>query len=165
MSGPQVIRGQVSAAGRRVAVIASCFNDFVVSALVKGAVAAWVNHGGAEEDLLIARVPGAYELPVLARQLARSGQYEALVALGCVIRGETAHFDYVAGECARGLQTVSIETGVPIAFGVLTTETVEQALERAKPGSGNKGGEAMETALEMADLLARLATRSASHGR
>jgi len=164
MSGPQIMQGELPAAKRRVAVIASRFNEFVVSGLVKGAVAAWVKHGGAEEALLVARVPGAYELPVVARQLAKSGQYEAIVALGCVIRGETAHFDYVAGECARGLQDVSIETGVPVAFGVLTTETVEQALERAAPGGSNKGGEAMECALEMADLLAKLAARSGARG-
>jgi 6,7-dimethyl-8-ribityllumazine synthase len=160
MNGPQIFQGGLAAASRRVAVIASRFNEFVVSGLVKGAIAAWVKHGGAEEELLIARVPGAYELPVLARQLAESGRYEAIVALGCVIRGETAHFDYVAGECARGLQNVAVETGIPVAFGVLTTETVEQALERAAPGGSNKGGEAMETALEMADLLAQLAIRS-----
>jgi 6,7-dimethyl-8-ribityllumazine synthase len=164
MSGPQIVQGELPAARRRVAVIASRFNDFVVSGLVKGAVAAWVKHGGAEESLLVARVPGAYELPVLARRLASSGQYEAIVALGCVIRGETAHFDYVAGECARGLQDVSIDTGVPVAFGVLTTETVEQALERAAPGGSNKGGEAMECALEMADLFARLAAKGAPNG-
>jgi 6,7-dimethyl-8-ribityllumazine synthase len=165
MSEPQILQGQLRAASRRVVVIASRFNEFVVSGLVKGAVAAWVKHGGAEENLLVARVPGAYELPVLARQLAESGQYEAIVALGCVIRGETAHFDYVAGECARGLQNVAVETGIPVAFGVLTTETVEQALERAAPGGSNKGGEALETALEMADLLAQLAIRSPVDGR
>ena len=158
------MQGELPAAKRRVAVIASRFNEFVVSGLVKGAVAAWVKHGGAEEALVVARVPGAYELPVVAGQLAKSGQYEAIVALGCVIRGETAHFDYVAGECARGLQDVSIETGIPVAFGVLTTETVEQALERAAPGGSNKGGEAMECALEMADLLAKLSARSGSRG-
>jgi 6,7-dimethyl-8-ribityllumazine synthase len=165
MSGPQIVQGELAAARRRVVVIASRFNDFVVSGLVKGAVAAWVKHGGSEQALLIARVPGAYELPVVARELANSGQYEAIVALGCVIRGETAHFDYVAGECARGLQNVSVDTGIPIAFGVLTTETVEQALERAAPGGSNKGGEAMECALEMADLLAKLSARSAQNVR
>lgn len=164
MSGPQIVQGEFPAAQRRVAVIASRFNDFVVSGLVKGAIAAWVKHGGAEEALLIARVPGAYELPVVAMQLAMSGQVEAIVALGCVIRGETAHFDYVAGECARGLQNVAVDTGIPIAFGVLTTETVEQALARAAPGGSNKGGEAMECALEMADLRAKLAARSATNG-
>jgi 6,7-dimethyl-8-ribityllumazine synthase len=165
MSGADIVQGELPAAKRRVAVIASRFNEFVVSGLVKGAVAAWVKHGGAEEALLVARVPGAFELPVVARQLAKSGQYEAIVALGCVIRGETAHFDLVAGECARGLQNVSVETGIPVAFGVLTTETVEQALERAAPGGSNKGGEALECALEMADLLAKLGGRSASHVR
>jgi 6,7-dimethyl-8-ribityllumazine synthase len=104
-------------------------------------------------------------LPVIARHLAISGHYEAIVALGCVIRGETAHFDYVAGECARGLQNVMVDTGIPVSFGVLTTETVEQALERAAPGGSNKGGEAMECALEMADLLAKLAARSTSNVR
>jgi 6,7-dimethyl-8-ribityllumazine synthase len=156
MSAAQVIQGEPSASRTRVAVIASRFNEFVVSGLVKGAVGTWVKCGGSEDELLIARVPGAFELPVVARQLARSGEYKAIVALGCVIRGDTAHFEYVAGECARGLQNVSLETGVPISFGVLTTETVEQALERAAPGGSNKGGEAMEVALEMADLLAKL---------
>jgi 6,7-dimethyl-8-ribityllumazine synthase len=165
MSGAQIVQGELPAAKRRVVVIASRFNEFVVSGLVKGAVAAWVKHGGAEEALLVARVPGAFELPVVARQLAKSGQYEAIVALGCVIRGETAHFDFVAGECARGLQNVSVETGIPVAFGVLTTETVEQALERAAPGGSNKGGEALECALEMADLLAKLAAGSAKNVR
>lgn len=162
---PQILQGQLAAANRRIVIIASRFNDFVVSGLVKGAIAAWVKHGGVEESLMVARVPGAFELPVLARQLAMSGEYEAIVALGCVIRGETAHFDYVAGECARGLQNVSADTGIPIAFGVLTTETVEQAIERAAPGGSNKGGEAMECALEMADLLAQIAARSISDAR
>jgi 6,7-dimethyl-8-ribityllumazine synthase len=165
MSGAQIMQGVLPAANRRVAVIASRFNEFVVAGLVKGAIAAWVKHGGAEDHLLVARVPGAFELPVVARKLASSGQYEAIVALGCVIRGETAHFDYVAGECARGLQNVSVDTGIPVAFGVLTTETVEQALGRAAPGGSNKGGEAMEFALEMADLLAKLAGRSTADVR
>jgi 6,7-dimethyl-8-ribityllumazine synthase len=159
MSEANFIQGELSTVNRRVAVIASRFNEFVVSGLVKGAVAAWEKHGGNAAELLVARVPGAFELPVVARGLAASGQYEAIVALGCVIRGDTAHFEYVAGECARGLQNVSVDTGVPVVFGVLTTETVEQALQRAAPGGSNKGGEAMETALEMADLLVKL------HGR
>jgi 6,7-dimethyl-8-ribityllumazine synthase len=156
MSEASVIQGELPAGKRRVAVIASRFNEFVVSGLVKGAVAAWEKHGGKASDLVVARVPGAFELPVVARRLARSGHYEAIVALGCVIRGDTAHFEYVAGECARGLQNVAVDTGVPVAFGVLTTETVEQALQRSAPGGGNKGGEAMETALEMADLCGKL---------
>jgi 6,7-dimethyl-8-ribityllumazine synthase len=156
MSETTIIQGELPAAQRRVVVIASRFNEFVVSGLVKGAVAAWVKHGGKESDLAIARVPGAFELPVVARRFAESGKYEAIVALGCVIRGDTAHFEYVAGECARGLQTVSVQTGIPVVFGVLTTETVEQALQRAAPGGSNKGGEAMETALEMADLCVKI---------
>ncbi len=119
-------------------------------------VSAWEKQGGNPADLVVVRVPGAFELPVLAARLAKSGKYEAIVALGCVIRGDTAHFEYVAGECARGLQNVCVETGIPVIFGVLTTETVEQALQRAAPGGSNKGGEAMETALEMADLCVKL---------
>ncbi len=156
MSDPHVIEGDLAARGRKVAIVAARFNDFIVSSLLKGAIEAWRRHGGLPENLLIARVPGAFELPVAALKLGRSGAYEAIVALGCVIRGDTPHFDYVAGECARGLQQVAVQTGVPVAFGVLTVETVEQALERAATTAGNKGGEAMETALEMAGLLSRL---------
>jgi 6,7-dimethyl-8-ribityllumazine synthase len=156
MSEAKFIQGELPAAQRRVVVIASRFNEFVVSGLVKGAIAAWEKHGGNPSELIVARVPGAFELPVVARRLAESGRYEAIVALGCVIRGETAHFEYVAGECARGLQNVAVETGVPVVFGVLATETVEQAIQRAAPGGSNKGGEAMETALEMADLCVKL---------
>lgn len=156
MSDPHVIEGDLAVRGRKVAIVAARFNDFIVSSLLKGAIEAWRRHGGLPENLLIARVPGAFELPVAALKLGRSGAYEAIVALGCVIRGDTPHFDYVAGECARGLQQVAVQTGVPVAFGVLTVETVEQALERAATTAGNKGGEAMETALEMAGLLSRL---------
>ena len=156
MSEAKIVQGELAAARRRVVVIASRFNEFVVSGLVKGAVTAWEKQGGNPAELVVVRVPGAFELPVLASRLAKSGKYEAIVALGCVIRGDTAHFEYVAGECARGLQNVSVETGIPVVFGVLTTETVEQALQRAAPGGSNKGGEAMETALEMADLVVKL---------
>lgn len=156
MSVPQLIQGEVSARGRKIAIIAARFNDFIVTSLLKGASAAWLEHGGAAADLSVVRVPGAFELPVTARKLAASGRFDALVALGCVIRGDTPHFDYVAGECARGLQLASLESGVPIAFGVLTVESLEQALERAATTAGNKGGEAMESALEMAGLMARL---------
>ena len=156
MSEPKIIQGELSATRRRVIVIASRFNEFVVSGLVKGAISSWETHGGKPADLAVVRVPGAFELPVLASRLAKSGKYEAIVALGCVIRGDTAHFEYVAGECARGLQNVCVETGIPVIFGVLTTETVEQALQRAAPGGSNKGGEAMDTALEMADLCVKL---------
>ena len=156
MADSPIIEGEVTARGRKVAIVAAHFNDFIVSSLLKGATTSWSERGGALEDLLVARVPGAFELPVVARKLAASGRWDAVVALGCVIRGDTPHFDYVAGECARGLNLASLETGVPVVFGVLTVETVEQALERAATTAGNKGGESMETALEMIDLMARL---------
>src|SRR5581483_1714968 len=156
MNSPRTIEGEVAAHGRKVAIAAARFNDFIVSSLLKGATSAWTQRGGETGDLLIARVPGAFELPVVARKLALSGHFDAVVALGCVMRGDTPQFDYVAGECARGLQPAGLETGVPNRFGVLTVETVEQALERAATTAGNKGGESMDTALEMADLMARL---------
>ncbi len=156
MSGPHRVEGQVDARSRKVALLAARFNDFIVASLLKGAEGSWVAHGGALEDLLVVRVPGAFELPVAARRLAASGRYDALVALGCVIRGGTPHFEYVAGECAGGLQRVALETGVPVIFGVLTVDTVEQAIERAATGAGNKGAEAMEAALEMAGVFAQL---------
>jgi 6,7-dimethyl-8-ribityllumazine synthase len=151
-----VVEGEITARGRRVAIAAARFNDFIVSSLLAGATGAWRARGGAVEDLLIARVPGAFELPVAARKLAVSGRFEAVVALGCVIRGDTPHFDYVASECARGLTLASMETGVPVVFGVLTVNTAEQALERAAVNGMNKGGEALETALEMVSLFQRL---------
>ena len=158
MTAPRVLEGEIVARGRKMAIVAAKFNDFIVASLLKGATAAWLERGGPAEDLLVARVPGAFELPVVARRLALSGRYDALVALGCVIRGDTPHFEYVSGECARGLQLASLETGVPIIFGVLTVETVEQALERAATTAGNKGGESMAAALEMASLMAHLSS-------
>jgi 6,7-dimethyl-8-ribityllumazine synthase len=145
-----------SATGLRVAVVAARYNEALVEQLVAGALAAWAAAGGAAGALRIERVPGAFELPLAAQALARTGSYDAVVALGCVIRGDTAHFDFVAGECARGLQQVMLATGVPVAFGVLTTENIAQASERAAPGAHNKGGEALHTALAMAQLLRRV---------
>jgi 6,7-dimethyl-8-ribityllumazine synthase len=139
-----------------VAIVAARFNDAIVSALLQGAVSTWRERGGVESDLFITRVPGAFELPIVARRLIASGRYEAIVALGCVIRGDTPHFEFVAGECARGLQQASTDTGVPIAFGVLTLDSIGQAQARAGTDSGNKGAEAMASALEMAHLMARL---------
>lgn len=156
MSEPRVLEGKIDARGRKVAIVAARFNDFIVSSLLKGATEAWLAHGGAAEELLITRVPGAFELPVVAHKLAGGGRYEAVVALGCVIRGGTPHFEYISSECARGLQRAALDSGVPVVFGVLTVDTVEQALERAAVSAGNKGGEAMEVALEMAALLGRL---------
>lgn len=156
MSAIRVIEGDRDAKGRRVAIVAARFNDFIIKSLLEGATDAWRKHGGPDDDLAIVRVPGAFELPIAARKLAASGRYGAIVALGCVIRGDTPHFEYVAGECARGLQLAGLETGVPVIFGVLTVNTVDQALERAAPSRENKGGESMEVALEMASLLAQL---------
>ncbi len=154
---PPVLTGELAAAHLSIAIVAARFNDFIVASLLRGALAAWESHGGAPDRLVVARVPGAYELPVAARQCAASGRFAAVVALGCVIRGDTAHFDHVAGECARGLARVALDTGVPVMFGVLTVDTVEQAVQRAAVRAGNKGGEAMLGAIEMANLLPRLA--------
>jgi 6,7-dimethyl-8-ribityllumazine synthase len=156
VTGSPTLEGEVSARGFRVAIAAARFNDFIVASLLQGASAAWAERGGAPADLTVLRVPGAFELPLVAKRLGASGRYDAVVALGCVIRGDTPHFDYVAGECARGLLEAALATGVPVVFGVLTVETVEQALERAATHAGNKGGEAMEAALEMAALLKQL---------
>jgi 6,7-dimethyl-8-ribityllumazine synthase len=145
-----------AAQGRRVAIIAARFNGDIVDAMVVGAQSAWLRQGGDTDSLLLVRVPGAFELPLVAGKLAGSGDYDAVIALGCVIRGDTAHFDFVAGEAARGIQDVALNTGVPVIFGVLTTENAEQALERASPDRMDKGGEAMDAALEMAQVLAAL---------
>lgn len=148
----------LDARGRRVALVAARFNDFIVSSLVKGARAAWQRSGGAPDDLTLVHVPGAFELPLAAKQLAASGRYAAVVALGCVIRGDTPHFDFVAREAAAGLMRAGLDTGVPVIFGVLTTDTVEQALERAALTRMDKGGEALHSALEMIAVLDRAQT-------
>lgn len=146
----------LSARGLSCALIAARYNDDIVAQLLDGAAAAWREHGGDAAALRIERVPGAFELPLAARQFALAGGVDAVVALGCVIRGDTAHFDYVAGECARGLMRVMLDTGVPVSFGVLTVDTVAQAAERAAPGRLNKGAEAIATAVAMAQLLRRV---------
>jgi len=141
----------------KFAIVAARYNDDIVDALLLAARSAWRRHGGAEAALLVEHVPGAFELPLAASVLARRRSVDAVVALGCVIRGDTAHFDFVAGQCAYGLQRVMLDTGVPVSFGVLTVDTRAQALQRAAPDALNKGGEALETALAMASLLRRLA--------
>ena len=156
MDNIRVIEGDLQARDYRFAVLASRFNEFVVDALVKGAVDALRRHGASDKQVEIVRVPGAYDMPLVARKLAQSRRYDAIVTVGAVIRGQTAHFDYVAGECASGLARVSAETGVPVAFGVLTTETAEQAMDRAGGKAGNKGAEAAASAIEMINLLRRV---------
>ena len=154
MTGSLSTTQQFDATRRRVVIIAARFNAALVDQLIDGARQAWVAHGGDPSRLLVERVPGAFELPLAAKMFAASGGVEAVVALGCVIRGDTPHFDYVAGECARGLMDASLATGVPVIFGVLTTETQAQAEERADVTRMNKGRESMEAALEMIELLA-----------
>jgi 6,7-dimethyl-8-ribityllumazine synthase len=154
MTGSLKTLSTFDASARRVVIVAARFNAALVDQLVSGASAAWRAHGGAESRLFIERVPGAFELPLAAKMFAASGRVDAVIALGCVIRGDTPHFDFVAGECARGLMEAGLATGVPVIFGVLTTETQAQAEERADVARMNKGRESMEAALEMIQLLA-----------
>jgi 6,7-dimethyl-8-ribityllumazine synthase len=156
MDNIRTINGDLVARDLRFAIVASRFNDLVVDSLIRGAVDALLRHGAGEKQVEIIRVPGAFDLPFVVRRVATSKRYDAVVALGAVIRGATPHFDYVAGQCAAGLARVSEETGVPVAFGVLTTDTIEQALERAGTKAGNKGADAALVALELANLLRRL---------
>jgi 6,7-dimethyl-8-ribityllumazine synthase len=143
-------------AGRRVAIVAARFNEIVTAKLVEGALAGLTKHGVADDAVDVAWVPGAFEIPIVAHRLARSGRYAAVICLGAVIRGETAHFDLVANEAARGIAQVALETGVPVIFEVLATEDLPQAEARAGGAHGNKGWEAAEAALEMAWLLDRI---------
>jgi 6,7-dimethyl-8-ribityllumazine synthase len=153
---PTLIEGNLAAGELRFACVAARFNDFVVEPLLQGAIDTLKRHGVAAERIDVVRVPGAFEIPLAVSKLARSGRYDALIALGAVIRGDTPHFDYVAGECATGLAQIALECTLPVAFGVLTTDTVEQATDRAGGKDGNKGADAALTAIEMANLLRRL---------
>ena len=146
----KIIEADLVARGLRVALLASRFNHFIVDRLVEGATDCVKRHGG--DDVTLVRAPGAWELPLVCQTLARSGRFDAIVALGAVIRGSTPHFDYVAGEVTKGLAQVSMATGVPGTFGVLTVDTIEQAIERAGTKAGNKGWEAASSAIEMANL-------------
>ena len=150
------IRGQLRGDGLRVAVVCSRFNDLVTERLLAGARDGLVRHGVDDGSLTVAEVPGAFELPLVAARLASSGEFDAVVCVGAVIRGATPHFDLVAGQCAAGLQRAQLDTGVPVIFGVLTTDTVEQALDRAGGKAGNKGFDAAVAAIEMVDVLRQL---------
>jgi len=152
----KVIEGELSARDLRFAVVAARFNDFVVEPLIRGAVDALKRHGAIEKQMEIVRVPGAFDIPLVVRKLALSRRYDALITLGAVVRGQTPHFDYVAGECASGISRIALEAGIPIAFGVLTTDTMEQAVDRAGGKAGNKGADAAMVAIEMANLMRRL---------
>jgi 6,7-dimethyl-8-ribityllumazine synthase len=149
------VQGQVDGRGVRIGIVCGRFNDLITNRLLDGASNGLALHGVVEDDVTVAWVPGAFEIPLAAKTMAGSGRYDAVVTLGAVIRGDTAHFEYVAGPCADGVQQAQLETGIPIVFGVLTTENLDQALERSAEND-NKGEEAVRTALEMVDLLRRL---------
>ncbi|MCC6301552.1 MAG: 6,7-dimethyl-8-ribityllumazine synthase [Gammaproteobacteria bacterium] len=156
MTDIRTIEGDFSATTARYAIVASRFNSFIVDSLLGGALDVLRRHGVEDKAIEIVRVPGAFELPLVAKRLAATRRYDAVIALGAVIRGGTAHFDYVAGGCARGLAEVALSCDLPVVFGVLTVDTIEQAIERAGAKAGNKGADAALTALEMVSLLRKL---------
>ena len=145
--------GLLTAQGLRFAIVLSRFNSLIGDRLLEGARDTLRRHGASDDDVVLARVPGAFEIPLVASEMAKTGRYDAVICLGAVIRGATAHFDYVAGPLASGLASIAVETGVPVLFGVLTTDTIEQALERAGTKAGNKGADVAAAAIEMANLL------------
>jgi 6,7-dimethyl-8-ribityllumazine synthase len=150
------LEGKISAEGYRFGLVVSRFNDFISSKLVEGALDALKRHGASDEQLLLVKVPGAFEIPLVAKKLAESGKVDAVICLGAVIRGSTPHFDYVAAEVSKGIAVVALDTKVPVAFGVLTTDNLEQAIERAGTKSGNKGWDAAVAAMEMVNLFKQL---------
>ena len=149
---PKIIEGRLDAKGLKIGILVSRFNSFISDRLVDGAVDALLRHGADQDNLVVVRVPGAFEIPPAARKMAASGRYDALICLGAVIRGATPHFDYVSAEVSKGIAAVSMEAGIPVTFGVLTTDTLEQAIERAGSKAGNKGFDAAMAAIEMANL-------------
>ncbi len=153
---PGTLEGKLDATGLRFALIVSRFNSFIAERLLEGALDALVRHGANDDDLTLVRVPGAFEIPLATKKCVASGRYDAVICLGAVIRGSTPHFDYVCSEVSKGIATVSLESGVPVSFGVLTTDNVEQAIERAGTKAGNKGFEAAVGAIEMANLFKTL---------
>jgi 6,7-dimethyl-8-ribityllumazine synthase len=153
---PRTIEGKLDAAGLRFGIVVSRFNEFITGKLLAGALDCLTRHGGDPETVTVAWVPGAFEIPLAARKMAASGQYDAVICIGAVIRGGTSHFDFVAGEASKGIAMAAMETGVPVIFGVITTETLEQAIERAGTRLPNRGFEAAETAIEMANVLRQI---------
>lgn len=153
---PEFVEGSLSGKGKRFALVVSRFNEFVTSKLLDGALDCLRRHETGDQDILVVWAPGSFEIPLVAKTLAEGGRYDAIICLGAVIRGATPHFDYVAAEVSKGIAQASLQTGVPMAFGVLTTDTVEQAIERAGTKAGNKGWDAALSALEMANLMAAL---------
>lgn len=147
------LEGKLLAEGQRVGIVAARFNEFITSKLLGGAIDSFLRHGGDDSNIDVAWVPGAFEVPLVAKKMAESEKYDAVVCLGAVIRGATPHFDMVANEATKGIANVSLQTGVPVIFGILTTDSIEQAVERAGTKAGNKGFDAMTTAVEMVNLL------------
>ncbi|NNC98778.1 MAG: 6,7-dimethyl-8-ribityllumazine synthase [Gammaproteobacteria bacterium] len=152
----KIIEGELQGAKQKLAIVVGRFNGFIGEALLSGAMDALQRHGVKAENITLSHVPGAFEIPLLVKKFAASGDYDGVIALGAVIRGATPHFDYVAGECVKGLSLVQMQTGIPVGFGVLTVDTIEQAIERAGTKAGNKGAEAAVTVLEMVNLLAKV---------
>lgn len=152
----KILQGNFNGEGKHIGIVVSRFNEFITSKLLGGALDALTRHGVKEDDITVAWAPGAFEVPLVAKHMAQSGNYSAVLALGCVIRGATPHFDYVAAEAAKGIGHVMLDTGVPVLFGILTTDSIEQAIERAGTKAGNKGSDAAMGALEMANLLEQL---------
>ncbi len=159
MSSIKTVEGDFQGGSARYALVVARFNSFVVDKLVEGALDTLRRHGVNDADITIVRAPGAWELPVLTRHVLAAGTYDAVIALGAVIRGGTPHFEYVAGECVKGLSVVSLDSNVPVAFGVLTVDTIEQAIERAGTKAGNKGAEAALSALEMVSVIRKLGAK------
>ncbi len=158
MTGYQIIEGYFEGRGCRFGIVVSRFNVFVTQRLLEGALDVLRRHNVAEEDISVVWVPGAFEIPLVAKKLARSGRFDAIICLGAIIRGATPHFEYVAAEASKGIAQVMLETEVPVIFGILTTDTIEQAIERAGSKAGNKGAEAAYTAIEIANLLKKVAS-------
>jgi len=156
MTHLKTIEGDFKNCAGRYAIVVARFNSFVVESLLEGAVDTLRRHGIGEKDITIVRVPGAFEMPLAVKKVAMSGDYDAVVALGAVIRGGTPHFEYVAGECVKGISQVSLDSGIPVSFGVLTVDSIEQAIERSGTKAGNKGAEATLGAIEMVSLLNKL---------
>lgn len=151
-----LLEGKLLSEGQRIGIVAGRFNEFITSKLIGGAVDAFVRHGGNESDIDLAWVPGAFEIPLVAKKMVESGKYDAVICLGAVIRGATPHFDMVANEATKGVAHVGLQTGVPVIFGILTTDSIEQAVERAGTKAGNKGFDAMTSAIEMVNLLKQI---------
>jgi 6,7-dimethyl-8-ribityllumazine synthase len=150
---PKFIEGKLNAEGLRFGIVVGRFNSFIGERLLEGALDALIRHGAADADITVARVPGAFEIPLATKKLAETGNFDALICLGAVIRGSTPHFDFVASEVSKGIAHITLDTGIPVAFGVLTTDTIEQAIERAGTKAGNKGFDAAVTAIETASLF------------